>query len=231
MDRKTRKELKTDHFVEEVEHGVEYVAGHRSQIVRIGAIVAAVLAVAGGVYGYTRSQRSARMDLLNQAYMVQSSPFGPAQDGVKPKYATQAERDKAAQKAFAEVVAKYGSSDEGQTAHYFLGTYAANEARWSDAEKSLTAAMAGGNPNVTSLAKLVLAQVYGAQNKIADAEKLLRELSANPTDFVSKEQAELALGRLLMPAKPAEAKKLLEPLRGGKGAIGRAALGALGENQ
>ena len=42
---------------------------------------------------------------------------------------------------------------------------------------------------------------------------MLRDLIAHPTIFVSKEQATITLARYLAPKKPAEARKLLDPLR------------------
>ena len=63
------------------------------------------------------------------------------------------------------------------------------------------------------LAKLSLAQIYFGDGSAADGEKTLRDLMANPSVFVSKEQATITLARFLAPTKPAEARKLLEPLR------------------
>ena len=60
-------------------------------------------------------------------------------------------------------------------------------------------------------------------------EAVLRDLMAHPTYFVSKEQAAITLARFLAPKKPAEAKKLLEPLRSMPGAIGQAAITAYAE--
>ena len=79
------------------------------------------------------------------------------------------------------------------------------------------------------MAKYALSQVYLAQNKSADAEKVLRQLMDNPTNAVSKEQAQLSLGRLLAKSNGAEAKKLLEPLKAGTSAVSRAAIAAQAE--
>lgn len=228
MDKLTRKELKTDHFVEEVGHGVEYVSSHKSLLVKAGIAAAVVLAVAIGAYAYLQSQKSSRMDLLNKAYLIHNTPAGPAQDGgPKPPYATEAERDLAASKAFSEVVTKYGSSDEGYIARYFIGTIDAKDAKWSEAERNLQDVANNAPSETASLAKFALAQVYAAQSKTAEAEKLLREIMDKPTEFVSKDQATLTLGRLLMKSKPDEAKKLLEPLRTASPAVSRAAVIAL----
>jgi predicted negative regulator of RcsB-dependent stress response len=227
MDRLSRKELKTDHFVEEVEHGVEYVAGHRKQFAIWGGAAVVVLLAGGGVYYFMNSQQAVRAEALGKALAVQAAPFGPAQGDVKPEYPTESARDQAAAKVFQEVITKYGSSEQGQTAKYFLGAHAANEAKWSEAEKLLKEASSGGSADVSSLAKLSLAQVFAAQSKPAEAEALLRDLVAKPTRFVSKDQASLELGRLLKTSKPAEGKKLLEDLRAGRGPVSKAAINAL----
>ncbi|MCX6592402.1 MAG: tetratricopeptide repeat protein [Acidobacteria bacterium] len=230
MDKLTRKELKTDHFVEEIGHGVDFVADHRKQMTLYGVIAAAVLLIGGGGYYYMQTQKAARQELLSKAYLIQAAQAGPAQPGMTPPYATEADKERAAGKAFADVVAKYGSSDEGLVAKYFLGVQAANAAKWTEAEKYLKEVGDGGQADVSSTAKLALAQVYAAQNKVADAEAIYRGLMDKPTAFVSKEQAAIALGRLLSPTKPAEAKKLLEPLRADKAsAVSRAAINALGD--
>jgi len=52
---------------------------------------------------------------------------------------------------------------------------------------------------------------------------------AHPTIFVSKEQAAIALARGIAPSKPAEARKLLEPLRTQPGAISQAAISTYAE--
>jgi predicted negative regulator of RcsB-dependent stress response len=80
-----------------------------------------------------------------------------------------------------------------------------------------------------SLAKLSIAQALQGEGKTADAEKILRDLVANPTRLVSKEQAILALGRAIADTKPDEALKLLEPLRTERSGIARNAIAVLGD--
>ncbi|MBK7930554.1 MAG: hypothetical protein IPJ98_24705 [Bryobacterales bacterium] len=51
MDKVTRHDLKTDRFVEEVGHTVEYVSTHKDLVARYGGIaVVVVLLIAGGWY-------------------------------------------------------------------------------------------------------------------------------------------------------------------------------------
>jgi len=96
------------------------------------------------------------------------------------------------------------------------------EKRYRDVADSAPAAYA-------ALAKMSLSQVYAAEGKAADGEKVLRDLMAHPTLTVSKEAAALALGRLLAKTNPTEARKLLEPLRNERASISQAAVTALGE--
>ena len=80
-----------------------------------------------------------------------------------------------------------------------------------------------------SLAKLSLAQIYFSDGRDAQGESTLRGLMAHPTVFVSKEQAEITLARYLMIKNPAEARKLLDPLRTQGGSVGQVAISLYGE--
>lgn len=231
MDKVTRKELKTDHLVEEVGHGVDYVSSHRPQVIRAAILLAIAALAGGGFWYYQQTQKNARLDLLTKAYLIQDSPAGPPQGDLAPAYATEAERTLAASKAFQAVNDKYPGSNEGLIAQYFLGLQAAKDAKWPDAEKRLQEVAAKGNADLASLARFSLAQVYAGQNKLPDAEKILRELMDKPTIMVSKEQAQVTLARILMASRPEEAKKLLEPLRTARSAVSRAAVSALGEGE
>ncbi len=58
---------------------------------------------------------------------------------------------------------------------------------------------------------------------------MLRDVVAHPSVLVSKDQATIALARVIAPKNPQEAQKLLEPLRTVSGATGQAAMNALSE--
>jgi len=230
MNKLSRKELKTDHFIEEVGHSVEYVSSHRKPFVWAG-IGAVVLLVAGlGVYLFLQSGKAKRQEALGKAYAIQHATFGPSVPGGPPSsYPTASVRDAAAQKVFGEVAAQYPNSEEGLIAKYFMAGYAANQSKWPDAEKLFQEVGNNASKETASLARFDLSQVYAAQNKTAEAEKLLRTLADNPTSVVSKDQAQLSLARVLAKSNPAEAKKLLETLKAGPSAVSRAALSAQAE--
>jgi len=83
----------------------------------------------------------------------------------------------------------------------------------AEAEKTLQEVAQHGNGNFASLAKFSLAQIYYSDGRDAQGEAILRDLMDHPTTLVSKEQATITLARYLMIKRPAEARKLLDPLR------------------
>jgi len=224
VDRLTRKELKTDRLQVETRHLLDYLEEHRPQVRRYGILAAVIVAVALGAFFYTKHQRSTRQQALGEALRIYQAPVGSSEPG---SFATKAERDKAVLKSSSELAARYSGSQEAAVAHYYLGSLAVEQGRLADAEKAFRV-VGDSNSAYASLAKLSLAEICAGQGKLAEAEKLLRSLMEKPTLFVSKEQAAIELARLLASAKPAEARKLLEPLQASqRGAVSRAALGNL----
>jgi len=228
VDRLTRKELKSDKFALEVQHSVEYVSEHRRQLVRWGGIAAAValLIVAGFVYrGY---ERRVRQEKLAAAMRIISATIGPSPSEFVLAFPTTADRDKAFDKAFTELAVRYPGTDEGLIAEFYLGTHAADQGKMDEAARHYKVVADAGSGPYSSMAKLSLAQIYAAQGKLADGEKLVQSVIDHPTELVSKEAATIALARLIAPTDPARARKILEPLRGNpRSSISRGALNAL----
>ena len=224
MARITRKELKSDKFALEVEHTFTFFEEHREQVVRYGAVAVGVLVLVLAFVLYTRYQHTAREEALNQALQVPDAPVGESNPNAPLAFPTEAARDAEAAKRFGEVAGKYRGTAEGQIAEYYLGTAAADQGKMAEAEKHLQAAADSGDAANASLAQLALAQVYFANGRSAEGEKLLRSLMDHPTAFVSREQATLTLARALAKSRPAEARKLLEPLRTVRGDVGQAAI-------
>jgi predicted negative regulator of RcsB-dependent stress response len=229
VDRLTRKELKTDKFALEVGHGVEYVTEHKQQVIRYGAIAAGVVVIALAAYGFLSYRAGMRDDALRVALQNQDAAVGAQSEEGRPSFPTQEAKDAAIKKSLTDVAEKYPGSEEGEIARYYLGTMAADKGDLATAEKSLRSVADHASKNYASLAKLALASVLQAENKTSEGEQLLRSLVANPTDFVSKDQATIALARYITPTNPAEARKLLEPLRTERSAVSRAALTALAD--
>jgi predicted negative regulator of RcsB-dependent stress response len=228
VSRITRKELKSDKFALEVEHGITLFEEHKKEISRYGTIALAVAVLIAGYVVYSRHERSAREQALASAIRVQEAPVGPPQ-GPGMSFPTQEAKDTQALRVFSDLQSKYSGSAEGQIAQYYLGAIKADQGKLAEAEKLLNDLVQRGDQKYADLAKYSLAQIYFGDGRDAQGEKVLRELIDRPSDFVSKDQATIALARFLAPKKPAEARKLLEPLRTQPGAVSQIALSLIGE--
>jgi predicted negative regulator of RcsB-dependent stress response len=229
VDRITRKELKTDKFAVEVEHSVEYVAAHKKQVTLYGAIGVAILLIAGGVWYYRGSQHDKRQADLARAAEIMEAMVSAAPSGSRLTFPTDAAKNAAAEKAFKEVIDKHPGSEEAIIAATYLGAVEVDLGKPAEAEKYFQTAANSSDKNYASLAKLSLAQFYIGNGRQADGEKILRSLIDNPTVFVSKEQATISLAHSLAQSKPAEARKLLDPLKTERPAVGQVAITMLGQ--
>lgn len=228
MDRITRKELKQDRFAQEVGHTVEFLGEHRGQAIRIGIIAVAVIVLVVGLLAWRRYQQTHRAAALSAAFEVHSASVG-ANPYATRTFNTAEEKRKAEIQAWGDLAAKYSGTSEGAIGEYYLGVLAADQNNLAEAEKHFKTVIEEGDDNYASLATLSLADIYQAQNRAGEAESILRKLVDNPSDFVSKQQAQIALARALMKSKPDEARKILEPLRTERTAISQAAITLLGE--
>jgi predicted negative regulator of RcsB-dependent stress response len=228
VPRITRKELKSDKFALEVEHTVTFFEEHQKEIIRYGGIGLVVLAIVFGVVLYQRHQHSVRQEALGRAIQVQEAPVGAAPPGAV-SFPTQDAKDQEALKVFTDIQKQWPGSDEGQIAEYYLGCIRSDQGKLAEAEKSFLQVADHGSAQYSSLAKLSLAQIYFSDGRADQGEKVLRDLMAHPTAYVSKDMATVTLARLLIPKKPAEARKLLDPLRSQPGPISSVVLALYGE--
>jgi TolA-binding protein len=225
----TRKELKSDKFALEVQHGLSFFEQHQKEIIRYGGIALGVIALAFGAGTYRRHQQGLRQEALARAIQVEETSVGPVVPGGAAAFPTQQVKDDASLKAFAEVKTKYAGTAEGEIAEYYTASIHADQGNITEAEKGFQEVAQKGDQQYASLAKLSLAQVYFAEGKQDLAEKTLRDLAAHPTLFVSADQANITLARSLMLTKPEEARKLLDPLRNRQGSVGQVALTLYGQ--
>jgi len=228
VSRITRKELKSDQFALEVGHGISFFEHHKSEAAKYGAIAVGVIVLIVGYTMYSRSQHATRQEALASAIKVQEAPIGQSAVGGLA-YPNQDAKDQESTRVFTALQTKYSGSAEGEIAQYYLGSIKADQGKLAEAEKLFQEVAQKGDEKYASLAKLSLSQIYFADGRADQGEKTLRELIANPTVFVSADQATISLARFLAPRKPAEARKLLDPLRSRTGNVGQVALTLLAE--
>ena len=229
MDRLTRKELKTDKFATEVGHTVAFLERHRRLTLIVVAAAVVVLAAVLSVSYYLKNQRLEQQAALRNATKISQAQIGPAANPYIVFFPTEEAKSEAVRKAFEEIIQKYPGSDEAAIATFYLGTRASDAGKYDEAAKHFQKVRDSADDTYASQAALSLAWVYAGQGKTAEAEKILRDLMAHPTLFVSKEQATLALAKVIGPAKSDEVRKLLEPLRTQRGVVSRAAINTLSE--
>ncbi len=212
----TRHELKEqvqhDQFTDSVSNVLNYVSANRQKVIQWAVAALVVLLLAGAAFWFASYRRSLRQQDLQAAFRIFDTPVGQAAPDAK-SFPTQDAKNKAALKAFSDVAAKDGSSTEGMTALYYAGTLKAQSGDAKGAETDLSA-VANSSTECASLAKIALAQLYKSQNRISDAQNLLRQIVNKPTDLVSKGQAQILLAQLLESSNPQEAKKMLQSLKG-----------------
>lgn len=226
MARITRKELKTDKFALEIEQTFSFFEEHQKEIYRYGGIVVVVGLLVAGIIVYRQHQHAARETALYRALQVQETGVGapPPGSATITTFPTQQVKDEAATKVFNDVRSKYSGSAEAEIAGYYLGVIQASQGKLAEAEKSFQEVAEKGDEQYSSLAKLSLGEVYFAEGKVDQGRKVFEDLMAHPTVFVSKDQAEIALARALIPVRPAEARKILDPLKNTPGTTAQVAL-------
>lgn len=229
MDRHLKKVVKNDEFKQQVWHGIDFLKDHPMEIKRYGTILLAVLVIAGGSYFYIHHQADAREEALAQALRVDQATVGSNTQPANLHFDTQEEKDKATEKAFREVAAKYPGTQESAIALINLGQAAVDRGDITEGTKDFKNVVDSAPAAYASQAALSLAQLYDMQGNSAEAEKLLDNLVKNPTVTVSKDEAQLALAKVIAKTNPAKARKILEDLQSQRTAVSKAAVSELAE--
>ncbi|MGH9559311.1 MAG: tetratricopeptide repeat protein [Bryobacteraceae bacterium] len=230
MKRQERKNLKSDKFAEEFGHGFEFITEHKAESIRYGSIALALILIAVGTFYYRRHEATAREQALAAALHIDNATVANASPPPGTlNFTTQAEKDKAREKAFSDLEAKYPGTQEGAMAGMYLASDAVDQGDMAAAEKRFKMVMDNAPKAYASKAKLALAQVYAGEGKTADAEKLLRDLIAHPTITVSKDEATIQLALVTAQTNRTEAVKMLTPLQNSRTAVSRATVQALGQ--
>jgi len=228
-DHLTRKELKQDTVAISLDSIIHNVGDHRSQILKYGGAVLAVILVVGLTFYYRNYQSGIRQQALGDAIQLQSAPVGQAPPTGGPSFPTESAKREAVTKAYTKLMAEHAGSSEAHVAAYALGAVDAENGKLTDARKKFQEVIDSGDAEYASMAKLALAQIAFAEDKTDEARKLLKELADNPTAMVSKNQANFILARGIAAKQPDEARKILVALADTKSEISQVAVTALGE--
>ena len=225
VDRQTRKDLKTDKFAEDVFDVFGWASAHKAEVVRYGAALDCA--------GADRGRRDVLQPLAGhrpRGSAVQGAARGGCHNGfdVEPTslhFDTEAEKTKAKMQAFTELSAKYSGTQEGAIADMYLASYAVDSGNQDEAERRYKRVVDDGPKPYASLARIALSQIYVSEGKSGGRrESTARRHRQSLGDGVQG-TGSTGAGRIACQSNPAEAHKLLDPLRtSARGAISRTAI-------
>ena len=213
----TRRQLKEDKFIETAQGAAEWTSSHRQPLIYGAVAVIVIVLAALAFYTWRNKQNDAANLALGAAMRVSSAqirPAGaPATPDNKDTFASAAERGKAAEAQFKTVADKYPHTDAGHIAGYMAGVSAVEAGDKTGGEELLKKAADSGDKNVAALARMALANFYQANNRLADATRIYKDLADHPTDTVSKSAAQLAMAEMYEATDPQQATSIYQQIQ------------------
>lgn len=216
MQSYTRRQLKEDKFAKGTQEAVHWATEHRPMLVwSIATLVVAAILVFGFLAwnSYKTEQANIALSKALQTFSTPLRPPGTPPDPTTKTFVSIAERGQQAEKELEAVANQYSHTKPGKMARYLAGTAAIQAGDNAGAERLLKSAAAEGDKNISSLGKLALANFYRSNNRTGDATNLYKELIDNPTDMVSKGQAQLELAALYESVDPKEAANIYQQIQ------------------
>jgi len=217
VDQQTKAALKKDKFVTTTSHGLEWASENRRSVIVTTTILLVVIvaAVLGGVIYNNRA--NAAMVAFGAAMQTYETPLAEPGQAVPPgvlTFPSIAERAKAANAQFGDIVKRYGMTPSGKNARYFAGLTYIDEGNNQAAEDTLKKVASGWDKNLAALAKLALAQLYHDTGRDPQAIDLYNQLAAKPAVTVPAGLAKLQLAAVYQAEGRADqAKKIYADLK------------------
>ena len=216
MARFTRQELKQDELLTTVEDFQNLAKKHYKEII---AVIAAVILVAGGIYGFrfwSERQESECNALLGTALKTFHASVGSAspdlagvgQDQSNPTFLTAQAKYQKALEQFDNVVQRFPRQKTATIARYHAGLCQAELGYTAAALRTLQEASRTSDRTIGSLAQLALAGELVRAGKLDEAAKLYGELQDHPTSTVPRATAMLALADAYRQSRPAQARQI-----------------------
>lgn len=217
MDQQTRQALKHDQFVDTAQHGLEWATDHRRTLILVGSIVGVlivVLAIGAFIFNHRSEQAANAFGEAMQSYQSPlATPGQQVPPGVKT-FPSASVRAKTANQLFLNVADNYGMTSSGKLARYFAGLTFIEAGQTAQAESTLKQVAGSWNSDLSSLAKLALAQLYRQTGRDAQAVEVYNDLTAHPSSSVPAGTAQLQLADLYETQnKPEMAKKIYAQLK------------------
>lgn len=218
MARLKRQELKHDEFIDSADALYLYVEEHGRTLVTAALAVLVAGGALGGFYGYSRQQEHQGNAALGAALMTFEAPvqagLPPLPGEARKTFTSEQEKYTAAEKEFTAVRTDFPRTRAALFAKHYQALCQWEKGEHDSALAGLEELTRAADANVAALAKLHLAGYYESLGRAADAEKLYRDLADRPAVTVPRAAALLALAQLVSNRDAAEARRLLEEVKG-----------------
>lgn len=226
LSHKDLQELKHDRFAEEVGGVLQWASQNRGTVQAGGiAIVVLIIAIGGFLYYQSQQTHARSVALFDANFLADARVEGDGQPvGPNKVFPTQEERDAAVTEAYQKVIDQYPGSQEAAIAELYLAGQSADRGDIDTAITHFRNVAENSPEEYASVARMSLAEALAGQGNLEEAEKFIQEDIDNPTAFVSKEEAQLTLGRILAPTDPERAREILTNLQQGSSSISRIAI-------
>jgi predicted negative regulator of RcsB-dependent stress response len=206
-----RHQLKQDRFAETTKETISWAVENRNALVGGITAVVIVVGILLGSMWYLDYRNELANTALGKAMDTYSAQLRPAGTPASPEalsFESAEQRSRAAQSQFQEIAHRYGHTKAGHVARYMAALTAVDLGDTKTAEDELKHVADSASQNLSSQAKLVLAQLYHNTNRDQEAVGLYKDLVQHPSDLVSKSTVQLDLGAVYEAMnQPADASK------------------------
>ena len=205
MKKELKEQIKQDEITSGLEQAATWAVGHRDEL-RIGGLVALVLAAAVLAISHVREQRASEADrALRDALTTFEAPVAselpPGSERTGQVFDSSEEKYKTAAAAFEGVARRYPSSVSGVRAAYYGALSRLELGQYSEAEKALKEIQARGAGLEPDLARLALADVYRRSGQVDKAVEAYRSFASNPAASLPRDEALLCAAQTLEDAR------------------------------
>jgi predicted negative regulator of RcsB-dependent stress response len=217
-DHISRRELKQDKIKETLEHGAEAVFSHSQLTLAVLLVVLVAAAVYGGwrIYNDRKTvEASAAFDAAQKTYSARVGPPMPGEpvDPSEPSFTDENARAQDASKKFADVAAKYPSTNPGKWARYYYALCLEDLEQHNQAIEELKKITSGSDRELSAMAQYQLAVIDARTGKTDEAVKIYRALADKGSVFVSRPLVLLELAGVLRQKNPQEAATVYQQVK------------------
>jgi len=206
LKKELKEQIKQDELTSGLEQAAAWAVAHRDEL-RIGGLVALVLAAAVLAITHVREQRASEGDrALREALTSYEAPVaselppGSERSGGQV-FASAEEKYKTSAAAFEGVARRYPSSVAGVRAAYYGALSRLELGQYAEAEKALKEIQARGAGLEPDLARLALADVYRRSGQVDKAVEAYRAFASNPAASLPRDEALLCAAQTLEDAR------------------------------